>query len=110
MTWTNVVPSTVEAQVGDLDGFLPRDSEWRPALDRLSVPLGALRDRFGGDEGIVVDGFSAPHHVSIARWASSDPDTRLVVWFSFQQYDAPPVLRGTIYPPDILDRAFPSQR
>jgi hypothetical protein len=106
--WRAAVRGSVEVEVVHLEGLVRRDAKWADALRRLSVSLQELRERFSGDEGIVVDGFSAPHRVSTARWATSDPATRLVVYFSYQQRDAPAGLRGTIHPPDVLGRAFPA--
>lgn len=105
--WKAAVPGSVEVEV-EREGLLPPDSKWADTVRRLGVSLQELRERFGGDEGIVVDGFDAPHRVSIARWATSDPGTRLVVGFSYQQRNAPVGLRGTVYPPDVLARAFPA--
>ena len=106
--WERAERRTVHAHVADLDRFLPSDSEWRGDMRRMSVSLLELRERFGGDEGVVVDGFAAPHRVSLAPWAAGDPATRLVVWFSYQQRDLPLGFRGSIYPPDVLARAFPA--
>jgi hypothetical protein len=42
-----------------------------------------MRERCGGDEGVVEDMFGREHRVSLARWANEDPDrTRIVVSFS----------------------------
>src|SRR5262245_8718458 len=109
-SWSNAVRSTVEAHVSELDELAASSQELADALESLSVPLEALRERFGGDEGVVVDGFGDPHALSLAKWTTSDPETRLIVWFSHRQRDAPAELRGSIHPSDVLAKAYPPLR
>jgi hypothetical protein len=108
MTWTNAVPGTLQVHVDELDEHAPPNSKWRDALDRISVTLAALREKLGGDYGAITAEFGESHEISLARWAGRDPETRLLVWFSYQQRDAPAGFRGSIYPPDILTRAHPA--
>jgi hypothetical protein len=107
MTWTNAVPGTLQVHVDEFDDHVSPESEWRDALERISVTLAALRDKLGGDYGEITAEFGESHKVSLARWVGREPETRLLVWFSYQQQDAPEGLRGSVYPPDILARAHP---
>ena len=109
MSWANAVPGTLRLHVDNLDVAVPRDSKWRGDFETtVSVSLSELREQMGGHEGTLTDEFGAEHPLSLARWAGDDPATPLVVWFSYQQADAPDGFRGSVYPNDVLLRTCPS--
>lgn len=108
MQWTNSVPGTLRLHVEELDVAVPQDSKWREDFETtISVSLRELRERLDGNDGTLTDEFGAEHPLSVARWADNDPATRLVVWFSYQQDDAPEGFRGSVYPSDVLARVRP---
>jgi len=49
--------------VGELDVHVPAGSKWRDELDRIAVPLSALREKLGGDDGNVTDEFGESHSI-----------------------------------------------
>ena len=106
---TNVVPGTLCLHVEEVRKGAAPESKWTELAETCSVPLAALREALGAaDEGEVVDPFGEAHPISLKRWSNSDPATRLLVSFSYQQNDAPERFRGTVYPPDMLSRARPA--
>lgn len=108
MPWTNAVPGTLRLHVEELDVAVPQDSKWREDFETtISVSLRELRERLDGNDGTLTDEFGAEHPLSVARWADDDPATRLVVWLSYQQDDAPEGFRGSVYPSDVLARVRP---
>jgi hypothetical protein len=107
--WTNVVPGTLCLHVEEVRKGPAPESKWTELAETFSVPLAALREALGAaDEGVILDPFGKAHPISLKRWSKNAPATRLLVWFSYQQNDAPEGLRGTIYPPDMLARARPA--
>ncbi|HET9289233.1 MAG TPA: hypothetical protein VFO26_16895 [Gaiella sp.] len=110
MGWTNVARGTLELHVDEVDVHVPTGSRWRDELRGIALPVSTLRETLGGEEGLVTDEFGDSHPISIAEWADRDPETRLLVWFTYQQQNAPDGFRGSIYPPDVLERAHPVGR
>jgi hypothetical protein len=108
--WTNAVPGTLQLRVDEVDVHVPRGSRWRDELTRIAVPLSTLRERLVGEEGLVTDEFGDSHPISIAEWKGHDPATRPLIWFTYQQRNAPEGFRGSVYPPDVLERAQPVGR
>ncbi len=98
---------TLELHVDEVDVHVPRGSRWRDELTRVAVPLSTLREKLRGDEGLVTDEFGDSHPISVATWADHEAATRLLIWFTYQQRDAPDGFRGSIYPADVLERAHP---
>jgi hypothetical protein len=88
--------------------FTCRGSKWRDELTRIAVPLSTLREKLGGEEGVVTDEFGESHPISIVEWTGHDPATRLLIWFTYQQRNAPEGFRESVYPPDVPERAHPS--
>jgi hypothetical protein len=103
--WTNAVPGTLQLHVGEVDAHVPRGSRWRDELRGIAVTFSTLREKLGGAEGLVTDEFGDSNPISIAKWADHDPATRLLIWFTYQQQDAPEGFRGSVYLPDVLERA-----
>lgn len=80
---------TLELHVDEVDVHVPRGSRWRDELTRVAVPLSTLREKLRGDEGLVTDEFGDSHPISVATWADHEAATRLLIWFTYQQRDAP---------------------
>lgn len=107
MDWKSATPGTIRVHVDALEHMASADNRWQPVLLGLSVSLADARSRMGGDEGTARDGFGDTHEISLVSWHNSDPDTRIVIWFSYQQKGVPDGLRGSVYPSDVLTRLGP---
>jgi hypothetical protein len=66
---TNAVRGTLELHVDEVDVHVPRRSRWRDELTRIAVPLSTLREKLGGEDGLVADEFGDSHPISVAMWA-----------------------------------------
>ena len=77
---------------------------WREHLDRIAIEVGALRERLGGEEGLVRDDLGGVHRLSLAPWHGAPGSTRVVASFSYQQPGAPAGTRGRVYVHDVLAR------
>jgi len=77
--------------------------QWRAHLERIAVELGALRERLGGEEGLVRDDVGGTHRFSLAAWRDAPAATRLVASFSYEERGKP----GRVYLHDVLARIVP---
>ena len=77
-------------------------AQLREYLARAAVTLSSVQERLGGSHGEIVDQFGDPHSLSVAEWSHRELETRLTIYFTFQQDNAPEGLRGSTYPFDVL--------
>ena len=96
------VRGTLRLHVEELDLERVSRAQLREYLARAAVTLSAVRERLGGSHGEIVDQFGDPHSLSVAEWSHSEPETRLTIYFTFQQDNAPEGFRGSTYPLDVL--------
>ncbi len=101
---------TLELHVDEVDVHVPRGSRWRDELTRIAVPLSTLREKLGGDEGLVTDEFGDSHPISVATWADHDSATRLLIWFTYQQQRRSGRLPRKRLPGRVLERVHPVGR
>ena len=96
------VRGTLRVHVEELDLERVSRAQLREYLARAAVTLSAVRERLGGSHGEIVDQFGDPHSLSVAEWSHHEPETRLTIYFTFQQDNAPEGFRGSTYPLDVL--------
>ena len=98
---TLAVRGTLRVHISELDiGAIRAGARHHPV--KTAVPLSALRERLGGDEGEIVDEFGDAHALLLGEWADRHPETLVTIYFSFQQNNAPLGFRGSVYPSDVL--------
>lgn len=100
--YAHAVRGTLRLHIEESDLDAVRRPDAREHLAAAAVSLSALRKKLRRGHGAIVDPFGDTHPLSLSSWATREPETRITIYFTYQQHNLPEGFRGSIFPLDVL--------